>query len=72
MDKVYLDGNPKNVLQGLQTVLLGSSSGAVVEFVVPEAGRYPFLDHEFTDATLGALGFIDATEGGGPVPAGAH
>lgn len=72
MDKVYFDGNPKNVLHGLQTVLLGSSNGAVVEFVVPEAGRYPFVDHEFADASLGAVGFIDATEGGAPAAAGSH
>lgn len=66
-DKVYLDGNPLNVQRGLQTVLLGSSNGAVVEFVIPEEGRYPFVDHEFSDASLGAVGFIDATEHGGPI-----
>lgn len=67
-DKVYMDGNPQNLMRGMQTVLLGSSSGAVVEFVIPEAGRYPFVDHEFADATMGALGFIDATDGqGGPI-----
>lgn len=66
-DKVYLDGNPANVLHGMQTVLLGSASGAVVEFKIPEAGRYPFVDHEFADASLGALGFIDATGQDGPI-----
>ncbi|MNL17540.1 Copper-containing nitrite reductase precursor [compost metagenome] len=66
MDKVYLDGNPNNLMRGLQTVLLGSSSGAVVELQIPEAGRYPFVDHEFADASKGAIGIIDATDGKGP------
>ncbi|MNT29866.1 Copper-containing nitrite reductase precursor [compost metagenome] len=71
-DKVYLDGNPKNLLRGMQTVLLGSSNGAVVEFTIPEAGKYPMVDHEFADASMGALGFIDATDGKGPATPTAH
>lgn len=59
-DKVWLDGNPANELRGMQTVLLGSSSGAIVEFVVPEKGTYTFLDHEFADVEAGALGLIKA------------
>jgi nitrite reductase (NO-forming) len=65
-DKVYLDGNPNNLLRGMQTVLLGSSNGAVVEFVVPESGKFAIVDHEFADASLGAVGFIDSTDGKGP------
>lgn len=59
-DKVYLDGNPKNKLVGLQTVLLGASNGAIVEFVLPEPGNYVLVDHEFADATMGAMGMIIA------------
>jgi nitrite reductase (NO-forming) len=59
-DRVWLDGNPDNELRGMQTVLLGSSSGAIVEFVIPEAGTYTFLDHEFADVELGAIGQIVA------------
>jgi nitrite reductase (NO-forming) len=58
LDRVYYDGNPANVLTGLQTVLLGASNGAVVEFVVPEPGVYTLVDHEFADATKGAMGRI--------------
>ena len=46
--------------RGMQTVLLGASNGAVVELVVPEEGTYPFVDHEFADATLGAVGLLRA------------
>lgn len=55
-DRVWYEGNPANELRGMQTVLLGSSNGAVVEFIVPENGEYPFVDHEFADATRGAVG----------------
>jgi nitrite reductase (NO-forming) len=60
-DKVYIDGNPQNLLRGLQTILLGASSGTVVEFMIPEAGKYVLVDHEFADAHHGALGAIDAS-----------
>jgi nitrite reductase (NO-forming) len=60
LDKVYLDGNPFNELHGMQSVYLGPASGAVLEFVLPEKGRYTFVDHSFADAELGAKGEIDA------------
>jgi nitrite reductase (NO-forming) len=59
-DRVWIDGNPDNQLRGMQTVLLGSSSGAIVEFVIPEAGTYTFVDHEFADVEIGAIGQIVA------------
>lgn len=59
-DKVWIDGNPVNEMRGMQTVLLGSSSGAIVEFIIPEAGLYTFVDHEFADVELGAVGIINA------------
>lgn len=58
LDRVWVDGNPANELEGLQTVLLPASGGAVVELIVPEAGVYPFVDHEFADAALGAYGIL--------------
>lgn len=59
-DKVWFDGNPVNEMRGMQTVLLGSSSGAIVEFILPEEGLYTFVDHEFADVELGAVGIIHA------------
>jgi nitrite reductase (NO-forming) len=47
----------------MQTVLLGSSGGAIVEFVIPEAGNYVMVDHHFANASQGAIGVIAA--GGG-------
>jgi len=59
-DRVWWDGNPDNQFRGMQTVLLGSSSGAIVEFMIPEAGKYIMVDHHFANASQGAVGIIDA------------
>jgi nitrite reductase (NO-forming) len=63
-DRVWMDGNPDNQMRGMQTVLLGSSSGAIVEFYIPEAGSYVMVDHHFANASQGAIGLIKA--GGKP------
>jgi nitrite reductase (NO-forming) len=63
-DRVWFDGNPDNQFRGMQTVLLGSSGAAIVEFVIPEAGNYVMVDHHFANASQGAIGVIAA--GGGP------
>ncbi len=68
-DRVWVDGNPDNQHRGMQTVLLGSSSGAIVEFFIPEAGSYVMVDHHFANASQGAVGLIAAggkPEGGAP------
>jgi len=61
-DRVWLEGNPHNELQGMQTVLLGASSSAIVEFVIPEKGDYIMVDHHFANAALGAIGLISTSE----------
>ena len=63
-DRVWMDGNPDNQFRGMQTVLLGSSSSAIVEFYIPEAGSYVMVDHHFANASQGAIGVIKA--GGKP------
>jgi nitrite reductase (NO-forming) len=67
-DRVWMDGNPDNQFRGMQTVLLGSSSSAIVEFKIPEKGKYVMVDHHFANASQGAIGVIDAT-GATPEPA---
>ena len=59
-DRVWYEGNPRNEMRGMQTALIGSSNGAVLEFIVPEEGRYVLVDHEFADASKGAIGQIVA------------
>lgn len=55
-DRAWIDGNPDNELHGLQTMSIAPGEGALVEFTVQQAGRYPFVTHSFGDADLGAMG----------------
>jgi nitrite reductase (NO-forming) len=71
-DRVFYEGNPANDWRGMQTVLLGASNGAVVEFVVPEEGDYILVDHEFADAQKGAVGRMTTGRMGGPAGAAGH
>ena len=59
-DRVWFEGNPDNQFRGMQTVLLGSSNAATVEFMIPEAGSYIMVDHHFANASQGAIGLISA------------
>jgi Putative multicopper oxidases len=56
LDKVWLDGNPSNEFHGMQAVLVGPAQGAIMEFILPEKGRYTFVDHSFANAEMGAMG----------------
>jgi hypothetical protein len=55
------DGNPTNKMVGMQTVNVNPGGGMMVEFRLPEAGKYPFVTHSFVDATKGAVGALVAT-----------
>ncbi|RTR27824.1 nitrite reductase [Robertmurraya yapensis] len=63
-DDVYMDGNPYNHMQGLQTVMLPASGGAVVEFTVTKEGSYPIVTHQFNHATKGAVATLKVTKTG--------
>jgi nitrite reductase (NO-forming) len=57
-DRVWFEGNPDNQFRGVQTVLLGSSNSAIVEFMIPEDGSYIMVDHHFANASQGAIGLV--------------
>ena len=61
-DRVYPDGNPKNVLNAVQTYTVPAGGGAVfeAEFNAGESGEgvYAFVTHAFADASKGAVGLI--------------
>jgi len=59
-DKVWIEGNPKNELEGMDVIDLAPAMSAIVEFVIPEKGRYTFVDHSFADAEMGAAGIFVA------------
>ncbi len=57
---VLPDGNPQNVQHGVQTISIPPGGGAVGQFTVYQAGRYPFVTHQFGDADHGAMGAFEA------------
>jgi len=70
-DRVYPDGNVRNVLNGIQTWSIPAGGGAVFETRFERgasgAGTYAFVTHAFADAEKGAVGLIRVGE-----PAVAH
>ena len=65
-DRVWMEGNPDNQFRGMQTVLLGSSNSAIVEFMIPERGSYVMVDHHFANASQGAVGLLSTEAEIGP------
>jgi nitrite reductase (NO-forming) len=57
-DRAWQDGNPANEQLGNQTLNLSASQGAIAEFRLDEEGTYPFVTHDFTNATKGAVGLL--------------
>jgi nitrite reductase (NO-forming) len=61
-DRVYPDGDPRHVLEGVQTYGIPAGGGAVFETVFDKnasgEGLYPFVTHSFADAEKGAVGII--------------
>lgn len=58
-DRVYVDGNPKNVLEGISTYTVAPGQGCTFELTVPEPGLYPFVTHSFAYTELGAVGILE-------------
>lgn len=58
--RAYADGNPQNLLVGMQTLSIPPGGGAVAEFIVLQAGSYAFVTHAFGDADAGAMGVFAA------------
>lgn len=63
-DHVYQDGNPNNVLEGMQTIMLPASGGAIVEFEVREEGSYSIVTHQFNHVQKGAAAILKVTKDG--------
>jgi len=67
MDTAYVDGNPANVLHGVQTLSIPPSGGAIVDmFFKDPGGENPFVNHSFADMQKGAMGLfqvVNATGG---------
>jgi nitrite reductase (NO-forming) len=70
MDTVYIDGDPSNVMHGLQTLNIPPSGGAIVEMYFRDpGGKNPFVTHDFADASRGAVGVFVVASGSGTATA---
>jgi nitrite reductase (NO-forming) len=67
-DETYPDGNPANVLYGLQTFNIPPGDGAMFELQIPDPGLYPFVTHVFAYTGLGAVGLIKVDPNAAPAP----
>ena len=67
-DVTYPDGNPTNVLYGLQTFNIPPGDGAMFELQIPDPGLYPFVTHAFAYTGLGAVGLIKVDPNAPPAP----
>lgn len=60
-DHGYWNANPKNVMEGLQTISVGPGDGVAVEFMVDEPGDYIAVNHSFGHAAHGAIAILRAS-----------
>jgi len=61
LDRVYAGAPP---VQGVQTFAVPAGSGAILEFYIPEAGVFPFVDHDKLAFLSFGFALAFSTEGG--------
>ena len=59
-DHVWVDGNPRNDMQGVQTWTVAPGEGSAFDLTLSEPGTYPMVSHSFADATKGAVAVFKA------------
>lgn len=57
---VYMNANPKNAFEGMQTISVGPGDGVCCEFMVDEPGDYVAVNHSFGHAAHGAIAVLRA------------
>ncbi|MBA2586614.1 MAG: nitrite reductase, partial [Chthoniobacterales bacterium] len=53
---VYPDGDAKHALTGVSTYPISPGQGVVLDAIMPQPGKYPFVDHSMRAMTIGAAG----------------
>lgn len=59
-DHAYFNANPKNVVEGMQTMSVGPGDGIAAELVFDEPGDYIAVNHSFGHAAHGAIAILRA------------
>ncbi|MGS1018356.1 multicopper oxidase domain-containing protein [Allosphingosinicella humi] len=57
-DKVYRSGNPKNVLEGMQSFVVGPGDAATFDLISPVEGANAIVNHSMRAAHSGAIAVI--------------
>lgn len=71
-DRVYPDGTAADALSGVSTYTVGPGAGAVFDLVIPDPGKYAFVDHDMAHMMLGAQGILQVgTPATPPTPSAA-
>jgi nitrite reductase (NO-forming) len=58
---VYPDGDAAHALTGVSTYPIAPGQGVVFDLVIPQAGKYPFVDHSMRNMAIGAVGELEVT-----------
>ncbi|HEX5415920.1 MAG TPA: multicopper oxidase domain-containing protein, partial [Chloroflexota bacterium] len=56
---VYPDGDAEHALSGVSVYPVAPGEGVVFDLVIPQPGKYPFVDHSMRDMQIGAVGTLD-------------
>ncbi len=62
-DYIYYGGNPRNLMEGTQSVVTGPTDSWVIDWKVPDEGSFLLVSHAFgTQAIKGAVGVLDSRQ----------
>lgn len=56
---VYPDGDAAHALTGVSTYPIAPGQGVVFDLIIPQPGKYTFVDHSMRNMGLGATGVLD-------------
>lgn len=65
-DKVWPSGNPKNVMTGLQSFVVGPGDAATFDLISPREGANAIVSHSLQQALTGAIAVIMFTKDADP------
>ena len=65
-DRVYQSGNPKNVMVGMQTYVVGPGDAAAFDIISPAEGANALVSHSMRQALTGAIAVLQFTNDADP------
>ncbi|HZS17116.1 MAG TPA: multicopper oxidase domain-containing protein [Candidatus Udaeobacter sp.] len=58
---IYPDADARHALTGVSTCPIAPGQGVIFDAIIPEPGKYPIVDHNMRDMTIGAAGLLEVT-----------